>query len=117
MTLPALVGRGLTVAPGGKIWPRIFGAPEQVHEEVTRMFEHEDAMTCNIAIEIEDAPQRVLLIETELQLLPTADDYDKDRVSALLTAAQAYKADKGNAIDKVRLVYVEYEDDDEDEDE
>jgi hypothetical protein len=81
------------------------------------MFEHPDAATCWVAIEIEDAPQRVLGIETEVPLAPTADDYDEGRVNALVAAAQAFKADKGNAIDKVRLVCVEYDEEEDEEEE
>ena len=80
------------------------------------MFEHPDASTCWVSIEIENAPQRVLVVETELPLTPTEEDYDETRVNALVAAAQAFKADRGNGIDKIRLVYVEYEED-EDEDE
>jgi hypothetical protein len=82
------------------------------------MFEHPDAATCWVSVEIENAPQRVLVVETEVPLLPSADDYDEGRANALVAAAQAYKADKGNGIDKVRLIYVDYDmDDDDDEDE
>jgi hypothetical protein len=81
------------------------------------MFEHPDAGNCWVAIEIEDAPQRVLVIETEVPLAPTADDYDEGRVNALVAAAQAFKADKGNAIDKIRLVCVEYDEEDDEEEE
>jgi hypothetical protein len=79
------------------------------------MFEHPDAATCWVAIEIEDAPQRVLVIETELPLAPKDADYDEGKVSALVAAAQAFKSDKANGIDKVRLVCVDYEDDEEEE--
>jgi hypothetical protein len=81
------------------------------------MFEHPDAATCWVSIEIENAPQRVLVVETELPLTPTETDYDERRVNALVAAAQAFKSDKGNGIDKVRLIYVSYDEDDEDEDE
>jgi len=82
------------------------------------MFEHPDAATCWVSVEIESAPQRVLVVETEVPLLPTADDYDESRANAIIAAAQAFKADKGNGIDKVRLIYVDYDmDDDEDDDE
>jgi hypothetical protein len=80
------------------------------------MFEHPDVATSWVSIEIDDAPRRVLTVETELPLVKTESDYDEGRVNALISAAQAFKADSGNGIDKVRLIYVEY-DDDEDEDE
>jgi len=80
------------------------------------MFEHPDVSTSGLSIEIEDAPKRVLVVETELPLAPTEDDYDEGRVNALISAAQAFRAAKENGIDKIRLVYVEY-DEDEDEDE
>jgi hypothetical protein len=81
------------------------------------MFEHEDAATCWVAIEIENTPQRVLVIETELPLAPKDAEYDEAKVNALVAAAQAFKSDKANGIDKVRLVCIEYDIDDEDEDE
>jgi hypothetical protein len=81
------------------------------------MFEHEDAATCWITIEIESAPQRVLVVETELPLAASEEHYDEAKVNALVAAAQAFKADKSNGIDKVRLIYVEFDDDDEDEEE
>jgi hypothetical protein len=80
------------------------------------MFEHPDVATAWVSIEIDDAPRRVLTVETELPLVKTESDYDEGRVNALISAAQAFKADSGNGIDKVRLIYVEY-DEDEDEDE
>ena len=81
------------------------------------MFEHEDAATCWVAIEIESAPQRVLVIETELALAPKDAEYDEGKVKALIDAAQAFKSDKANGIDKVRLVCIEYDFGDEDEEE
>jgi hypothetical protein len=81
------------------------------------MFEHDDVASCWVSIEIDEAPQRVLVVETDLPLAPTEDDYDEARVKALVAAAQAFKADKGNGIDKIRLIYVEYEDEEEDEEE
>jgi hypothetical protein len=83
------------------------------------MFEHPDVATSWVSIEIEDAPRRVLVIETELPLLPTIADYDEGRLNALVSAAQAFKDDKGNGIDKIRLVSLdddEFDDDEEDED-
>jgi hypothetical protein len=81
------------------------------------MFEHPDVASCWVSIEIESAPQRVLVVETELPLMPTEDDYDEERVTALVQAAQAFKAEKGNNIDKVRLIYVSYDDEEEEEEE
>ena len=82
------------------------------------MFEHPDVSTSWVSIEIEEGPKRVLVVETELPLMPTEDDYDEGRVNALISAAQAFRAAKENGIDKIRLVYVDYdEDEEEDEDE
>jgi len=81
------------------------------------MFEHPDVMTSWVNIEIEDAPKRVLVIETELPLAPSEEDYDESRVSALVSAAQAFKADKGNGIDKVRLITTDFDDFEFDEEE
>jgi len=81
------------------------------------MFEHPDVATSWVSIEIEDAPKRVLVVETELPLTPTEDDYDEGRVNALISAAQAFRAAKENGIDKIRLVYVEYDEDEDEEDE
>jgi hypothetical protein len=81
------------------------------------MFEHEDAAISWVTIEIESAPQRVLVVETDIPLAPNEEHYDEGRVKALVDAAQAFKDDKANGIDKIRLVYVEYDDDDEEEEE
>ena len=81
------------------------------------MFEHPDALTSWVNIEIESAPARVLVIETELPLTPSDEDYDEARVSALIAAAQAFKADKGNKIDKIRVITSDFSDDEEDEEE
>ena len=55
------------------------------------MFEHDDVASCWVSIEIDEAPQRVLVVETDLPLAPTEDDYDEARVKALVAAAQAFK--------------------------
>jgi len=81
------------------------------------MFEHPDVATSWLSIEIEDAPKRVLVVETELPLAPTEDDYDETRVKALISAAQAFTAKKENGVDKIRLVYVDYEGDEDDDEE
>jgi hypothetical protein len=111
-------------SPEMRFPPQIRGAPYpgyvpiESQEEI--MFEHPDVMTSWVNIEIEDAPKRVLVIETELPLAPSEEDYDESRVSALVSAAQAFKADKGNGIDKVRLITTDFNDiefDDEEEEE
>jgi hypothetical protein len=81
------------------------------------MFEHPDVAACWVSIEIESAPQRVLVVETELPLSPTTEEYDEGKVNALIAAAKAYKDDKGNGIDKIRLVYVDFDDFDDEEEE
>jgi hypothetical protein len=70
----------------------------------TSMFEHPDATISWITYEIEEELARVLVVETQLRLWPTAEGYDEEKVSALAIAAQAFRADRRNGIDKVRIV-------------
>jgi hypothetical protein len=68
------------------------------------MFKHDDATRSSICIDIGDEIERVLVVETRLRLWPLAADYNNDRVSALQQAVEAFRADKKNQIDKVRLI-------------
>jgi hypothetical protein len=74
------------------------------------MFKHPDASTCQITIEIEEDVERVLTINTHLSLWPTAKGYDEERVSALAYAAQEFRADRRNRVDRVRLVSISEKD-------
>jgi hypothetical protein len=70
------------------------------------MFKHDDALRSSVGVDIGDAIERVLVVETRLRLWPLAPDYSEARVSALHEAAEAFKADKKNKIDRVRLICV-----------
>jgi hypothetical protein len=65
-----------------------------------------DATRSSVCVDIGDEIEWVLVVETRLRLWPLAPDYSDDRVSALQGAAEAFKADKKNKIDRVRLICV-----------
>jgi hypothetical protein len=71
------------------------------------MFEHPDATTSRPTIEVNDTFQRVLVVETRLSLWPLSEDYNDNRVDALVQAAQKFKAENG--FDKIRLVSIREE--------
>ena len=70
------------------------------------MFKHDDATRTSVCVDIGDEIEWVLVVETKLRLWPLAPDYSDDRVSALQGAAEAFKANKKNQIDRVRLICV-----------
>jgi hypothetical protein len=72
----------------------------------SKIFDHPDVAISRIEIEIVEELERVLVIETPLTLWPMAEGYDEARVSDLVAFAQAFRADRRNGIDKVRVVSI-----------
>ncbi len=66
------------------------------------MFQHEDAESVSIEVEIDEEQRKVLVIKTALSLWPSSEAYASDRVSALEAAAQAYMLE--NKLDRIRMV-------------
>lgn len=66
------------------------------------MFQHEDAESASIEVEIDEEQRKVLVIKTTLSLWPSSEAYAPHRVSALEAAAQAYMLE--NKLDRIRMV-------------
>jgi chaperonin GroEL (HSP60 family) len=67
-------------------------------------FEHPDIDRVAAEIEVGETTQSVLVVKTGLNLWAKSEEYDREHVARLATAAMAYATKNG--FDKVRIVSI-----------